>query len=229
MPESVPETFVPEIMVAPRRPMPVLVLADTSASMAGAKIAALNAAVRELAGDLAALEDPRMDAFMGVIRFGQDHAQEALALSPASAASVPTFEVGGNTPMHLAFNLVREVLEEPNRLPTNAFLPTLVLVSDGHATPPESAYKALETLLDTPRAARAQRLALAIGEGADEEMLRRFVGNPEIPVFRATEVHKIKDFFRWVTFSVQLRSQSRRPDLLMIPPLDDLDLDDLVF
>ena len=229
MSDSIPETFVPELLAPPRRPMPVLVLADSSASMAGEKIASLNAALRELADELTRIDDPRMEAWLGVVRFGATIAEEILPLGPATQAAPPQLAVSGNTPMGKAFDLSRGLLEERGRLPEGALAPTLVLVSDGHATPPEAATEALGRLLDSPRAARAQRLAMAIGHGADEEMLRRFIGNPEIPLFRASEVHRIQDFFRWVTFSIQLRSRSRRPDLLVLPPVDDLDVDDLVY
>jgi uncharacterized protein YegL len=83
-------------------------------------------------------------------------------------------------------------------------------VSDGQPT--DHFDRALSDLFASTRAQGATRLALAIGDDADVEKLKKFVNNPEIPVIRANEVARIRDFFRWVTFSVRARTRSRNPD-----------------
>jgi len=215
------------LVLAERRPMPVIVLADSSASMSGAKIGALNTALRELAADLARVDDPRMEIHLGLIRFGGD---VELVLPPAPVTGPPpTFQAAGNTPMGQSIDALGVLLQDRQLVPSSAFMPTLVLVSDGHPTPPEAAREAIDRLLDTQRGSKATRLAMAIGEDADRRILRRFIACDEMPLFCAGDVHRIREFFRWVTFSVQLRSQSRTPDQLQVPPTDDLDDDDLYF
>ncbi len=79
----------------------------------------------------------------------------------------------------------------------------------------------LARLHSSPRASKAERFALAIGDDADCEMLQRFLGSPEARVFRAHEARQIKQFFRWVTMTVTTRSRSINPNLLAA--LEDLD------
>ena len=96
----------------------------------------------------------------------------------------------------------------------------MILVSDGQPTgewePP------LETLLASPRAAKAVRLALGIGTDARLDVLQRFVSNPEIPVFRADEARRIDEFFQWVTMTVVSSSRSLNPNAAPIPTFVDL-------
>lgn len=220
------ELPITAIEIAAPRPMPVIVVADNSTSMQGQKIEAVNGAVREMCSELGRIADPRMRAYFGMIRFG-GNVEEVLVPTPASEVTPPVLSVSGNTPMGAAFMCLRDLLERKDYLPVSSYSPTIVLVSDGHPT--DNATGLLDQLLDSPRMRKATRLAMAIGGDADHEILRRFVGTPEIPVFLARDVHKIHDFFQWVTFSVQVRSRSRMPDLLIAPPTDDLDDDDLLF
>ena len=215
------------LVLAERRPMPVVVLADASSSMSGSKMAALNAAVRELAADLGRIDDPRMEVWLSLIRFGGD---VQLVMPPAPVTvPPPEFVASGNTPMGQAVDALSGLLQDRSVLPGSAFAPTVVLVSDGHPTPPAAAEAAIARLLEGKTGSRATRLAMAIGDDADHQILRRFIGNDEIPLFLARDVHRIHDFFQWVTFSVQLRSRSRTPNAALVPPTDDLDDDDLFF
>jgi len=207
------------------RPLPVIVLADASGSMHGSKIAALNAALRELTQDLSDSTTPQGEVHLGFVVFNEHVDVRA----PAKASEVVWQEVqaNGQTRMGGALDAVRELLEDRERLPPRAYTPTLVLASDG--APTDHFSRALKDLMASERAAKATRVALAIGEDADVQVLRDFVGNVEIPVIRADEVAKIRDFFRWVTFSVRTRSKSVNPDASAVAPLVGFDQDDLVF
>jgi uncharacterized protein YegL len=207
------------------RPLPVIVLADASGSMHGSKIAALNAALRELSQDLAQATTPQGEVHLGFVIFNE----RVDVRPPLRAAEVVWQEVqaDGQTRMGGALDAVRELLEDKERLPPRAYTPTLVLASDG--APTDHFTRALRDLMASERAAKATRVALAIGEDADLDVLREFVANVEIPVIRADEVAKIRDFFRWVTFSVRTRSKSIDPDASAVAPLVGFDEDDLVF
>ena len=209
------------------RPLPVIILADTSGSMDGPKIASLNAALKELVQDLAGTRQPQGEIHLAVIAF--DNSVRAGALAPASDFKPEEFVASGRTAMGAALDAARAMIGDPEQVPSRAYTPTLVLISDG--VPTDHFDKALRDLMSHDRAKRATRMALAIGADANVDKLKAFVADPEVPVMRASEVAKIRDFFRWVTFSVQARSRSRDPNqpLVVSPEALDISTDDLVF
>ena len=209
------------------RPLPVIILADTSGSMHGPKIASLNAALKELVQDLGGTRQPQGEIHLAVITF--DNTVRVGQLAPASEFQAEEYTAGGRTAMGAALDAARLMLGDPEQVPSRAYTPTLVLISDG--VPTDHFDKALRDLMGHDRAKRATRMALAIGQDANVEKLKAFVADPEVPVMRANEVAKIRDFFRWVTFSVQARSRSRNPDQAMVvsPAAVDISTDDLVF
>ena len=132
--------------------------------------------------------------------------------------------------MGSAFALAHKLLEDKEQIPSRAYRPVLVLVSDGA---PTDAWEApLAALKASERGQKATRFAMAIGADADHDMLAQFANDKEAPVFRADEARDIVRFFRMVTMSVVSRSSSATPDqpvtLNMEDALsDDLDLDAL--
>ena len=196
------------------RPLPVIILADTSGSMDGEKIQALNAALRETFADLATPADPRGEVHLALITF-DSAVREVLPLTPASQASPPELKASGRTAMGAAFEAVRAMLEDPDRIPRRAYNPTVVLISDGRPT--DAWQQPLTALLESTRGGSAVRLAMGIGADADKPMLADFVANSEIPVIQGQDARSIQQFFRWVTFSVKSRSRSKDPNNAPVP------------
>lgn len=214
------------------RPLPVLVLADASGSMSQeGKIDALNVALREMFSSFAKEARLRAEIQVGLITFSGSEAREHLPLVPAhSITDVTPLTARGKTPMGAAFDVTRTLLEDKERIPSRAYRPVLVLLSDG--APTDDWEQALERLRDSERAQKATRFAMAIGADADRAMLAQFANVPEAPVFEGHEARDILRFFRAVTMSVVARSASPTPDepaalQLSDIPDDDLDLGDL--
>jgi uncharacterized protein YegL len=196
--------------VSEARPLPIIVLADVSGSMAGdGKIDALNQAVRDMLSAFASSEEMLAQIHVAVITFGTQ-AQVHLSLAPAASRSWADMQASGSTAMGSAMALTADLLEDHATIPARAYRPTVVLVSDGQ---PTDAWEAgLARLTQQGRAQKADRMALAIGADADVTMLRRFLGDPEKKIFRAEDARRIKDFFRLVTMSVMARSRSASPN-----------------
>jgi uncharacterized protein YegL len=198
------------------RPLPVIILADTSGSMEGEKIQALNAALRESFAELGSSVDPRGEVHVAVYAFDTT-VREVLPLTPASNAVAPELHASGKTAMGAAFAVLRQLLEDPDRIPRRAYNPTLVLISDGKPT--DEWREPLDSLLQSQRGGRAVRLAMGIGADADKTVLQKFIDHEQIPVMHGHEAGAIQQFFRWVTFSVQARSRSKDPnDAPIVPP-----------
>lgn len=220
-----------DFTVAEARPLPVIVMADVSGSMTvDGKIEALNLALKDMVAGFAAESRLRAEIQVGLITFGGERARVHLPLAPAHKISeVSPLRADGRTPMGTAFEEARKLIEDKDMIPSRAYRPVLVLVSDG--LPTDDWEQPLDGLCKSERGQKATRFAMAIGADADVEMLRRFANDPESPVFKAHEARDIHRFFRAVTMSVTSRSRSTAPNssaplvLADIPEDDDLDLD----
>ncbi len=217
-------TTLKEFAAPAARPLPVIVLADVSGSMeAGGKIQALNLAVREMVATFKDEDDLRAEIHVAVVTFGADVASVHTPLARAAEVAWVDMPARGSTPMGAAFQRALAMLEDRAVIPSRAYRPTLVLLSDGQPTDDWRA--PLDALLASERGSKAFRMALAIGADADASVLAAFLANPEARVFRADEARQIRRFFRLVSMSVTSRSRSANPNAA--PPAatdDDFDL-----
>ena len=211
-----------EFTVASARPLPVILMADVSGSMAvDGKITALNSAVAEMQAAFAEEDDAQAEIHMAVVTFGGTAALH-LPLTPATQVRWTPMQAEGRTPMGAALDIVTNLIEDRERVPSRAYRPTVVLVSDG--LPNDEWRGPLKRFHQSERAAKAQRFALGIGTDADHDVLRTFLGDPEGRVFEAHEAREVRKFFRWVTMSVTSRSRSGQPNLAV--DVDPSELDD---
>lgn len=220
-----------DFTLAQARPLPVIVLADASGSMSeNGKIEALNQALKDMIQTFATESRVKAEIQVGLIIFGGRDARIHLPLAPAhQIVNVTPIPAEGATPMGQAFNLARDLLENRDLIPSRAYRPALILVSDGLPTDDwERPFKALQA---SERAQKASRFAMSIGDDADDAMLAQFANDREAPVFKAHEARDIHRFFRAVTMSVTSRTMSANPDhpegldLAELPDDEALDLD----
>jgi uncharacterized protein YegL len=206
------------------RPLPVLLLADVSGSMSpDSKIGALNRAIREMLDTFRGEDDVRAEIHVGVISFGGT-VREHLEPKPAREVVWQDLTTSGGTPMGEAFNLAAALMEDKKRLSSRCYRPMVVLMSDGQPT--DRWEEGLERLNRSERAMKADRMALAIGADADDEVLTRFVSATSGRVFRSDEARQIHSFLRYITVSATQRSRSRNPD--EAPPAPSVDLEAIV-
>ena len=88
----------------------------------------------------------------------------------------------GVTDLGRALAMVAEQLRIPP-MSDRALPPVLVLISDGQPT--DDFNQGLQTLLNEPWGKKAVRIAIAIGEDADTEVLQKFIGHPELKPLQA--------------------------------------------
>lgn len=212
--------------VAKARALPVIILADTSGSMSvDGKIAALNEAVQSMVSTFRQESARQAEIQVGLITFGGDKAEMHLPLAKASEIeAMQPLEAIGRTPMGHAFELATEVLENKELITSRDYRPVLILLSDG--IPTDAWQAGLERLTTSERGQKASRFAMAIGAGANIDVLEAFNNDLEAPVFKANEARDIHRFFRAVTMSITARSQSRTPNELAPINFDELENDD---
>jgi len=231
MQEQAAKNRMKDFTIAKARPLPVIVLADASGSMSeNGKIEALNHALKDMVKTFATESRVRAEIQVGLITFGGNSAELFVPLAPAhQITSMDTIPASGATPLGQALALATGLLEDHGLIPSRAYRPVLVLVSDG--LPTDEWESALASLEASDRASKATRFAMAIGDDADEAVLARFSNDREAPVFKAHQARDIHRFFRAVTMSVAARTASASPDqpsgLVLGPAPDDeaLDLD----
>lgn len=202
--------FDPGAFTVPKaKPLPVVLLLDISYSMQGANINNLNAAVKEMIADFAKAEKSEIEILVSVITFGADVKLE-VPYTSASKLDWNDLQVTGATPMGTAFKMAKAMIEDKEVTPSRAYRPTIVLVSDGE--PNDEWQRPLQELVNEGRSKKCDRMAMAIGTGADNTVLNRFVEGTENSVFTAKDASEIQKFFQFVTMSITTRTTSQNPN-----------------
>jgi len=214
--------------MATARPLPVILLADISGSMAeNGKMSVLNRSVQEMIAGFIEASSSRVEIQVAVIVFGGNDANLYQDLIPASKFIWHDMEAKGKTPLGAAFKLAKTLIEDKQKIPSRAYTPVIILASDARPTDTVSSKDAiswddaLRELLSSERALKASRYALAIGDDANLEVMKKFLDHPDGKVFQASEVGEISRFFRYVTMSVTERSRSSNPNLVRPTEPDD--------
>lgn len=203
--------------VAKAKPLPVVLLLDTSSSMnAGgeqSKIAELDSAVRDMIKDFAHEEQLETEIQVSVITFGYNGVQLALPYTNASKVEMKKLEAQGNTPLGTALRMAKDMIEDKETTPSRAYRPLVILCSDG--APNDDWEGPMDNFIKDGRSSKCDRMAMAIGSDANEAVLKRFIEGTENPLFYAKDASTMHKFFKFVTMSVATRSHSQNPNIIM--------------
>ncbi len=187
------------------------------------RIQLLNEAVGKVLATLARQETMGFEFSVSVFTFGET---AQLHMEPTAAAEATWSPMGasGGTPMGAAIGLVKELIEDKSRIPSNAYRPTVVLVSDG--MPTDQWETPLTDFVSSGRSSKCDRMAMAIGKECNEDMLQKFIAGTENKLFHGEDAESIHEFFKRVTMSVSIRIKSMDPNT--VPSETDIRLDDCV-
>lgn len=192
------------------RPLHFIWICDCSGSMqVDGKIQSLNNAVREAIPHMQkeADDNPTAEVLVRVLRFSNGAQWEVSQPTPISDFKWTDLTAAGVTDMGKALTMVADQLKMPP-MHERALPPVLVLVSDGQPT--DDFGSGLKALMDQPWGKKAVRIAISIGEDADNECLQRFIGNPEIRPLQANNPESLARHIKWVSTTV-LRAASAPP------------------
>jgi uncharacterized protein YegL len=182
------------------RPLEFIWVLDTSGSMRGSKIQALNFAIRDSIPAMkeVASNNPNAQIFMRILRFSDD-ASWIGSRCLLDSFSWQDLSTGGGTNLGDALDKLNIALDVKS-MPQRGLPPVIVLISDGH--PADGWKRKLSDFLVLPWGKHAVRIAISIGDDADDDMLSKFVNNPEIPVLKANSATDLKKYIRWVSTTV---------------------------
>ena len=216
-----------EFTITSARPLPVILMLDTSGSMqVGGKIDVLNKAVREMLSDFAEEDSASAEIHVAAVTFGRT-AQWHLNLTPADQVldQWEDLQAAGKTPLGGAIKLVQDALEDKETIPSRAYRPTIILVSDGIPTDDWGA--AIAEFLGSDRAMKASRFSMGIGDEvktSENSVLQQFIGNKDgARVFLAHEATQMQKFFKFVTMTVTTRTRSTNPNTIVPSDPDDFE------
>jgi uncharacterized protein YegL len=214
-----------DFLIQKARPLPVIVAVDRSGSMStDGKIDALNLALKDFIASIKDEDSAKAEIQVALFSFGTGGATYDLPLTSINNATPKTYSADGNTPMGQAFKMMKDLIEDKNAIPSRSYKPTIVLLTDGH--PNDEWQSSIYKLINDGRSAKAFRIAMAIGDDADKDMLSKFVSSPEY-LITGESARDIRKFFRFVTMSVTQRMKSQSPDMvqqsIQMPDDDILD------
>ena len=184
------------------------------------KIQVLNDAVKQMISSFAAEEKSELEFLVAVIVFG-DRARPHLPPTAAASVEWADMTADGYTAMGAAFALAKKLIEDKDIVPSRAYRPTVVLVSDGQPT--DDWERPLDSLVGEGRSSKCFYMAMGIGGSPGLHVLERFISYTPVlaevngaairnTVFQALDAGKIREFFRKVTMSVTMRSKSHNPN-----------------
>jgi len=189
------------------KPLHFIWIADCSDSMGvDGKIQALNTAIREAIPHMrkVAQDNPNAQVLVRAVRFSDGAYWHIAQPVPVEQFEWVDLQAKGVTDMGKALELVAEQLKMPP-MPERGLPPVLVLISDG--LPTDDFAAGLNALLDLPWGKKAVRIAIAIGEDANLEVLQRFINNSELKPLRANNPEALTTHIRWASTAV-LKSAS---------------------
>jgi uncharacterized protein YegL len=189
------------------RPLHFIWIADCSGSMqTEGKIQALNMAIREAIPHMqkVASENPNAQVLVRAIKFSSGAQWHISQPTPVEDFKWTDLQADGVTDMGKALSMIAEQLKIPP-MTDRALPPVLVMISDGQPT--DSFEKGLKELLEQPWGKKAVRIAIAIGQDADFDVLQKFIGHVEIKPLQANNPEALVNYIKWVSTAV-LKSAS---------------------
>ena len=192
-----------------KRPLNFFWVVDCSGSMTGDKIAKVNYAIQSTIPDMqqAAADNTNAQLLIQSMKFSTGATWMTSQPVKIEDYTWTDLTASGVTELGKAFDLLAGQLTIPP-MSERALPPVIVLLSDGQ---PTDQYKAnLDRLLNLPWGRKAVRIAIAIGNDADREVLAEFTGNREL-VLEANNPQALVAMIKWAsTVAKQVSSPASR-------------------
>ena len=193
-----------------RKTMTLFFLVDTSGSMCGEKIGSLNEAVRETIPDLNDLSVSNPDAAIKIAALQFDSDVKWLYPQPIEAEKFQwnDLQADGLTALGGALDELNSKLSKSQFMQEAAgsYAPVIILLSDGGPTDDFDA--ALERIKKNNWFKHAIKVAIAIGNDADKNVMAQFAGTSEA-VFEVHNKAALRAIIKFVSVtSSQVNSKS---------------------
>lgn len=185
----------------PRKVLTLFYLVDTSGSMSGSKIAALNTAVRETLPIIEEISATNSDSKIKIAVLEFSSGCEWMYPTPREIEDFEwiDLEAGGLTSLGEAYENLSQKLSHSHGFmqeATGSFAPVILLLSDG--VPTDDAEHGLQKLKANKWFNVATKVAIAIGNDTRTQSLIDFTGNDEA-VLTVHTIDELKKMIRMVS------------------------------
>jgi len=179
------------------RPLHFFWVVDCSGSMYGEKMGTLNNAIHEVIPEMRSEADSNPNAQLMVRALKFATGANWITESPVKVDEYEweDLEADGVTDMGKAFELLTSQLSV-EELGQRALPPVIVLLSDGQPT--DDYKKSLDKLKKTAWFKKAVKVAISIGQDADDDVLAEFTGNREY-VLQANNATTLAKWIKWAS------------------------------
>lgn len=186
------------------RPIHFFWIVDCSGSMYGEKIATVNNTIEKCIPEMrsAADNNPNAQLLIRTLSFSTGANWLTTAPVPVEDYTWEDLDANGVTDLGKALELVAAQLAIPP-MPARALPPVLVLLSDGQPT--DNYKKGLDTLQKMPWFRKAVKIAISIGQDADDDVLIEFTGNREL-VLQANNAESLAKMIKWASTTASMVS-----------------------
>lgn len=203
-------SLLDDAVSVPRRTMTLFFLIDTSGSMYGNKIGAVNDAIVNVMPMLEDISNSNPDAEIKVAALEFSNGTKWLYNEPKSVEDFHWIDAqaGGLTSLGEACLELNTKLSRSGYMKSasGSYAPAIILLSDGGPT--DNFNGGLQALQGNNWFKNAIRIAIAIGDDADLDVLSRFTGNSEA-VIKVKNIDALKQIIRIVAVtSSQIGSKS---------------------
>lgn len=189
------------------RRVPVYILVDTSLSMQGAPIEAVNNGLKALKDML--MRDPIAieSAFISIIKFGGEIAEQVCPLTEITDFEPPVFGADGLTPLGDAMKKLNKAIDKEVRIRdeeySGDYKPLVFILTDGN--PNDDGWReAVEAIRNRQNRKLSTMITLGCGPGVNDEVIK-FISNRGSDIaMKSEEVDPeiIGTFFKQISQSV---------------------------
>ena len=210
--------------------LPVILLVDVSNMMLSEGIDSLHSGVERMISDLKLTFSNDILLKMSILTYGGGAVRLHIFSEDSPYISVyaldeeplADFVYGEGTPMGVALRMCKDMIEDREITRNRICKPVIVLISSSKPTDAYEGY--LNAFITEGRSSKCDRLAVAVGDKVDRELLERFTGDKN-NVFVAGDESEVHSCFRKVDWFVSDRVNPRAR-LMYHGPVTDEDEDD---
>ena len=182
------------------RPLHFFWVVDCSGSMYGEKIGTVNNAIQSVLPEMIdeAADNPNAQLMIRTLKFSTGASWVTSSPVKVEEYVWEDLDAAGVTDLGKAFELLAAQLSV-EEMGQRALPPVIVLLSDGQPT--DNYKKQLEAFQKLPWAKKAVKIAISIGQDADDDVLLEFTGNREL-VLQANNAKMLAKMIKWASTAV---------------------------
>ena len=197
------------------RPIHFFWIVDCSGSMYGEKIGIVNNTIQECIPEMrsAADNNPNAQLLIRALQFSSGASWITTTPVPVEDYGWEDMDANGLTELGKAFDLLAAQLSIPP-MPERALPPVIVLLSDGQPT--DDYKRSLEKLKKLPWFRKAVKIAISIGQDADDDVLVEFCGNNEL-VLQANNAAALAKMIKWASTTASMVSAPSSKPINSVP------------